>query len=370
MGPIATMGSMRLTPWEEERLLIFTAAELARRHRASGLALNAPEAIALMCDAMLEAARAGASYGEVEAAAREAVSPDEVMPGVRELIEDVRLEVLLGDGTRLVVVLDPLGRPGRAMAGDGPGAIRAPDEAGDRRPAGRWRRRRRSSSPSAASRARVIRVSSHYPFDRVNPRLVFDRDAARGFRLDLPAGRVRALVAGRDADRPPRPVRRRRDGRRPRRARMTRLSPADRLARYGPSTGDRVRLADTDLWVRVAEDRQAPGDEPIWGYAKTIRPRSAQGRPGPSELDVVIAGALVLDPVIGAVKADIGIKDGRIVGVGRAGQRGDQRRDRAADRPAHPADHGLRPDRDARARSTATSTRSARPSCRPRCRVA
>ena len=66
-------------------------------------------------------------------------------------------------------------------------------------------------------------------------------------------------------------------------------------------------------------DLPSPGDEPLWGYAKTIRPRSAQGRPSPSELDVVIAGALVLDPVVGAVKADIGIKDGRIVGVGRAG---------------------------------------------------
>jgi urease subunit alpha len=100
---------------------------------------------------------------------------------------------------------------------------------------------------------------------------------------------------------------------------MSPLSARERLIRYGPTTGDRVRLADTDLWVRVAEDRQAPGDEPIWGYAKTIRPRETQGRASPSELDVVIAGALVLDPVIGAVKADIGIKDGRIVGVGRAG---------------------------------------------------
>jgi urease subunit alpha len=100
---------------------------------------------------------------------------------------------------------------------------------------------------------------------------------------------------------------------------MSPLSPGERLARYGPTTGDRVRLADTDLWVRVAEDRQATGDEPMWGYAKTIRPRETQGRPSPSELDVVVAGALVLDPVIGAVKADIGIKDGRIVGVGRAG---------------------------------------------------
>ena len=71
------------------------------------------------------------------------------------------------------------------------------------------------------------------------------------------------------------------------------------------------------------------------------------GRAAPSELDAVVAGALVIDPTIGVVKADIGIKDGRIVGVGRAGQPGDQRRDRARDRPAHRADHGLRPDRDA-----------------------
>jgi urease subunit alpha len=100
---------------------------------------------------------------------------------------------------------------------------------------------------------------------------------------------------------------------------VTRLSPDERLARYGPSTGDRVRLGDTDLWIRVGEDRQATGDEPIWGYAKTIRPRVAQGLPRPSELDVVVAGAVVVDPLIGVVKADIGVKDGRIVGVGRAG---------------------------------------------------
>ena len=98
------------------------------------------------------------------------------------------------------------------------------------------------------------------------------------------------------------------------------LDPDERLARYGPTAGDRVRLADTDLWVRVEADRQAPGDEPIWGYAKTLRPRMTQtGRASDSELDAVVAGALVMDPTIGIVKADIGIKDGRIVGVGRAG---------------------------------------------------
>jgi len=94
----------------------------------------------------------------------------------------------------------------------------------------------------------------------------------------------------------------------------------ERLARYGPTVGDRVRLGDTELWVRVAEDRQAPGDEPQWGYAKNLRPRMTQGgRASDSELDVVVAGALVIDATIGVVKADIGIKDGRIVGVGRAG---------------------------------------------------
>lgn len=193
---------MRLTPWEEERLLIFTAAELARRHRAAGLALNAPETIALICDAMFEAARAGGSYLDVEAAGRAAVSPDEVMPGVRELVDIVPLEVLLDDGTRLVVVLDPLGRDGDAPADDGPGAIRAAedhgaehhegadqdadDPNGDARPSDRTRETLELVVRSASLRA--IRVTSHYPFDRVNPRLTFDRERTRGFRLDLPAG--------------------------------------------------------------------------------------------------------------------------------------------------------------------------------------
>jgi urease subunit alpha len=102
---------------------------------------------------------------------------------------------------------------------------------------------------------------------------------------------------------------------------MSRLSAREYRARYGATTGDRVRLGDTDLWVRVQEDRTARGDEPVWGYAKNLRMRIAQddAAAGPSELDIVLTGALVVDPVIGVVKADIGIKDGRIAGIGRAG---------------------------------------------------
>ncbi|MBI2781810.1 MAG: urease subunit alpha [Chloroflexi bacterium] len=101
---------------------------------------------------------------------------------------------------------------------------------------------------------------------------------------------------------------------------MTRLSPGEHRARFGPSAGDRIRLGDTNLWIRVEEDRQAIGDEPIWGYAKDIRLGMAQApSAGPSELDAVVVGAVIVDPLIGVVKADIGIKDGRIVGIGRAG---------------------------------------------------
>jgi urease subunit gamma/beta len=175
---------MQLTAWEEERLLIFSAAELARRHRAAGIALNAPEAVALICDAMLEAARAGAGYADVEAAGLAAVAPSEVMPGVRELVDDVRLEVLLGDGSRLVVLLDPLGR-GEPLAADGPGAIIPAAGAPARGTAANLERR--SMEVRNTSR-RVVRISSHFPFDQVNPRLEFDRANAKGFRLDIEAG--------------------------------------------------------------------------------------------------------------------------------------------------------------------------------------
>ena len=109
----------------------------------------------------------------------------------------------MGDGTRLVVLIDPLG-----VAADGPG--RRSGQATVPRPEPTTRRTppsRRAHVRSESSR--VIRVSSHYPFERVNPRLVFDREAATGFRLDLPAGATERWAPGRDPDRATGPVRRR-----------------------------------------------------------------------------------------------------------------------------------------------------------------
>jgi urease subunit gamma/beta len=174
---------MRLIPWEEERLQLFAAAELARRRRAAGLRLNHPEAVAIICDAMLEAARAGAGYADVEAAGRAAVEPGEVLDGVRELLDEVRLEVLMGDGTRVIALVDPLDR-GQPADPLGPGALVIGDASDVTVNAGRD-----AIELAVTSRSRRrIRVSSHFPFHRVNDRLELDREAARGFRLDIPAG--------------------------------------------------------------------------------------------------------------------------------------------------------------------------------------
>jgi urease subunit gamma/beta len=170
---------MGLGPTDEERLRIFTLAELARRTLERGLRLNAPEAIALICDEMHAAARAGASHAEVLEAGRGALRPDQVIDGVDALVAEIRLEVLLEEGSRLVVLRDALGSP----HDDGPGAVVTADEDVELSPG-----RTRIALTVRNASERPVRVSSHYPFWRANARLEFDRGAARGYRLDVPAG--------------------------------------------------------------------------------------------------------------------------------------------------------------------------------------
>ena len=99
------------------------------------------------------------------------------------------------------------------------------------------------------------------------------------------------------------------------------LERADYARRYGPTTGDRVRLADTDLWVEVESDDTEPGEELIGGCGKTARDgvlvTARAGRE--SALDLIITNVLVIDAVAGVRKTCIGVADGRIVGLGRAG---------------------------------------------------
>jgi urease subunit alpha len=100
---------------------------------------------------------------------------------------------------------------------------------------------------------------------------------------------------------------------------MSRISRTAYAEMYGPTTGDRVRLADTDLWLEVEADRTVYGDEVKFGGGKVIRDGMGQSqRPAAEAVDLVITNALIVDHW-GIVKADIGIKDGRISGIGKAG---------------------------------------------------
>jgi urease gamma subunit len=109
---------MHLTPTELDRLTIFTAAELARRRRAKGWKLAHPEALAIICDEMHEAARGGASYEEVVEVGRRALTSDDVMDGVPDLIGTVKIECLFGDGMRVLHVEQPIRPAAKAGSRD------------------------------------------------------------------------------------------------------------------------------------------------------------------------------------------------------------------------------------------------------------
>lgn len=99
---------MRLTPREMDRLTIFSAAELARRRRARGLKLNHPEATALICDEIMECARDGNSYQETLELATQVLRREDVMEGVAELVDPIRVEVSFPEGTKLMFVRNPI----------------------------------------------------------------------------------------------------------------------------------------------------------------------------------------------------------------------------------------------------------------------
>lgn len=90
---------------------------------------------------------------------------------------------------------------------------------------------------------------------------------------------------------------------------------------YGPTKGDKIRLADTELIIEIEKDFQNYGDEIVFGGGKSARDGMGQasGVTSKNALDLVITNAIIMDPVLGIIKADIGIKNGLIVGIGKAG---------------------------------------------------
>jgi urease subunit gamma len=99
---------MRLSPREQEKLLIHVAADVARRRRERGLRLNHPEAIALITSELLEGARDGRSVSELMTFGKTVLSAQDVMEGVPSMIPEVQVEATFPDGTKLVTVHDPI----------------------------------------------------------------------------------------------------------------------------------------------------------------------------------------------------------------------------------------------------------------------
>jgi urease subunit gamma/beta len=174
-----------LTPTEMERLTVYVAAELARKRKAKGLALNYPEAVAYISDEILEGAREGRSVADLIGWGSTLLTTDDVMPGVAELMPMIQVEGAFPDGTKLVTIHDPI-RPGereRSSEDVVPGEIIAAEgeieiNAG----------RRKTTLKVVNTGDRPVQVGSHYHFFETNKALDFDRAQSFGMHLDVPAG--------------------------------------------------------------------------------------------------------------------------------------------------------------------------------------
>ncbi|HHJ13393.1 MAG TPA: urease subunit gamma [Gammaproteobacteria bacterium] len=170
---------MELTPREKDKLLLFTAALLAERRLARGVKLNHPEAVAYISAAILEGARDGRTVAELMHDSRTLLTADQVMEGVAEMIHEVQVEATFPDGTKLVTVHQPIVADGSSKAGEiqvGEGDIVLNE-----------------GLPTLALHVsntgdRPIQIGSHYHFFEANPALEFEREKARGYRLNIPAG--------------------------------------------------------------------------------------------------------------------------------------------------------------------------------------
>jgi len=168
-----------------ERLTIHVAAELARKHKAKGLLLNHPEAVAYIVDEILEGAREGRSVADLISWGSTLLTADDVMAGVAHLMSMIQVEGTFPDGTKLVTIHDPI-RPGKRKNAEAevvPGEI-ITDDGDIELNAGRLK----VTLKVVNTGDRPIQIGSHYHFFETNKALDFDREKSFGMHLDIPAG--------------------------------------------------------------------------------------------------------------------------------------------------------------------------------------
>jgi urease subunit gamma/beta len=183
---------MELTPREKDKLMLFVAAYLAERRKARGVKLNYPESVAYISAAVLEGARDGKTVAELMSYGATVLTEEDVMTGIPELIPEVQVEATFPDGTKLVTVHNPI-RAGKSVEVPGE-VITAPGDI--ELNVGRETKRVTISNTGD----RPIQVGSHYHFYETNAALSFDREATRGFRLNIAAGTAVRFEPGQARD--------------------------------------------------------------------------------------------------------------------------------------------------------------------------
>ncbi|KAF2716933.1 urease [Polychaeton citri CBS 116435] len=375
---------MQLAPKEIDKFTITSLGFLAQRRLARGVRLNHAEALALIASVLHELIRDGNhTVSDLMALGSTLLGRRHVLPSVPHTLHQVMVEGTFRNGTYLVTVHNPIagddGNLERALYGSflpvpdqgksfpwpledmsvyeyerQPGAVVAVK--GDRGNILLNKGRTRIALKVVSKGDRPIQIGSHFHFVEANPKLQFDRVRARGYKLDIAAGtsirfepgdsktvtlveiggrqNVKGgnnLASGHIHDEGvARSLLQRlqsggflnvsEDPQADQRLEPCSMSREDYVSMFGPTTGDRIRLGSTDLWIKVEKDLTSYGDECCFGGGKSVRDGMGQaaGVPDKDCLDVVVTNALIVDWT-SIYKADIGIKDGIITAIGKAG---------------------------------------------------
>lgn len=360
---------LHLTPREGDHLRLHNAGRLAQYRLARGVKLNLPESISLITMQMMEHIRDGnKSVADLMSIGQSLLGINQCMPGVAALVKEVQIEATFPDGTKLLTVHSPISKEDgdleQALYGsflpvpdaslfksttstDGevvPGAVLTSEGEIEINQG-----RGLVELVVENTGDRPIQVGSHYAFLETNKALKFNRIASIHKRLNVPSGAsVRfepgetktvtlvdvggsqivksgnLLSTGKSVDEIMEKVKsggfKHEDGGvvegKPHF--VSRSAYADM---YGPTVGDQVVLGDTSLVIQVEKDFTTYGDECKFGGGKTLREGMGQatGVYAEQALDTVITNALIVDAVTGIIKADVGIKGNKIVGIGKAG---------------------------------------------------
>ncbi|PKA54496.1 Urease [Apostasia shenzhenica] len=371
---------MKLVPRELDKLTLHQAGFLAQKRLARGLRLNYTEAVALIAAQILEFVRDGdKTLAELIDLGKQLLGRKQVLPAVPYLLHTVQVEGTFLDGTKLITIHDPIASengnlqlalhgsflpvPTFEMFSGNAGIANGAFPGVLLQCSGNiaLNTGRKSVILRVVNNAdRPIQVGSHYHFIEANPYLIFDRRKAYGMRLNIPAGTAtrfepgqakfvnlvsiggkkiirggNAIVDGAydvaqlgkvledvnargfgnlgqlDAS----------EGVTERNSTFTLEISREAYANlYGPTTGDKIRLGDTNLYAEIERDYAVFGDECVFGGGKVLRDGMGQASGYPSSfcLDMVITNAVIID-YTGIYKADIGIKRGIIISIGKAG---------------------------------------------------